>query len=168
MGKTMATRPFCLAAIATLAMLALASASNAQQTCHGCCLLDPAIRHTNGMPIASSEPRRNSSVTWTCNPDKLGYCGGKYYWPCCDSVRCRPMIDAYRGCYTPVQLRGYKTFIGTVCPPGSAPSAMDGFEPVGMTTLGSVPNNCMTPGAGMGSGMGGTSPPVSPMGFMGQ
>jgi hypothetical protein len=165
----MSVRSTCLEIVAVLLLLAASSTTLAQQPCRGCCLLDPAIRHTNGMPIASSEPRRNSSVTWTCNPDKLGYCGGKYYLPCCDSVRCGPMLDAYRGCYTPVQLRGYKTFIGTVCPPGEAAMTMDGFEPVGMTTLGAVPNNYMTPGGapGMGRGLGGESPRVSPMGFTG-
>ena len=50
----------------------------AQSAKSGDRLIDPQIYHTNRMPIASSEPHRNGSVCWTCNPDHWGYCGGCY------------------------------------------------------------------------------------------
>lgn len=145
---------FCqLAALSIVATAACAAPADAQ-----CCrfLLDPAIRHTNGMPIASSEPRRNSSVTWTCNPDKIGYCGGCYYRPCCDSLSCRAIAAACRGCYFP---RGYhyRTYIGSVCPPQGSTGGYDGIEPVGMNTLGELPNDIL----GVG---GGVVPAVPPLG----
>lgn len=140
------------------AVLALVAASGLMCPVAAKCpvLLDPAIRHTNGIPIASSEPHRNSSVNWTCNPDKLGYCGGRYYWPCCDSVHLRQLAAAAHGCYTPPCTR-YQTHVGSVCPPGQLPAGMEGIESVGMTPLGELPNDAM----GMG-GLGGPSVPAVP------
>lgn len=113
--------------------------------------IDPAIRHTNGMPIASSEPRRTSSVNWTCNPDKIGYCGGYYYRPCIDSIRLGRLQAAANGCYTPAGQR-YRSYIGTICPLGEAAGGVEGIEPVGMTPLGQLPNDRAELGAGPGGG----------------
>lgn len=144
----MTTHPLCLAGGVALA-LTLWGATRATAEI-GNPLLDPNIRHTNGMPIASSEPRRTSSVAWQCNPDKLGYCGGHYYWPCCDSLRPRRIWAGCQGCYTPMELRGYGTYIGSVCPPSDGVASMEGIEPAGMSMLGELPNDAAALGPGLG------------------
>lgn len=118
----------------------------------GSLLLDPGIRHTNGMALASTEPLRTNSMSWQCNPDNLGYCGGHYYIPCCDSLRRHRLADAARGCYTPREHRRYQWYSGY----GGADvsGAMDGIESAGMSTLGRLPNDMLAPG----------SSPVSPLG----
>ncbi len=132
-----------LALLPAVVLGALSSVSNA----HCPCLLDPVIRHTNGMPIATSQPCRTNSVSWTCNPDQLGYCGGRYYWPCVDSMRCYRLRDAAHGCYTPAEHRRYKAYIGCVCPVGQPyASTQAGIEPTGMAELGQIPNDALSLG----------------------
>lgn len=140
----MTIRRFCPIVAASLCCLILTS-SESLSLGGGICL-DPAIRHTNGMPIASSEPLRTNSVSWTCNPDNLGYCGGHYYWPCCDSLRPSRLWAAAHGCYTPAQ-HHYRWYAGHFCPPGEAPSEWQGIESTGMSTLGQLPNAVLVPGA---------------------
>lgn len=142
-----------------LAVFALASSTQVEAKV-GCVMLDPGTRHTNGMPIARSEPQRTNSVTWQCNPDNLGYCGCRYYWPCCATLRPRNVCDAARGHYTPRQLRGYKSYAGCVCPEHTEFAGIDGIEPPGMVQVGQVSNSLATPGLG-GAGV----PLSTPAGF---
>lgn len=144
----MTTHQLCLASSVALALAVWAASPAAAEI--GNPLLDPGIRHTNGMPIASSEPRRNSSVTWQCNPDHVGQCGCRYYWPCCDSLLPGRVYSACQGCYTPRQLRGYGTYIGSVCPPPCDAASLDGIEPTGMNLLGQLPNDAAAAGSVIG------------------
>lgn len=140
------------------AAFALPSAVSVQAKV-GCVLLEPATRHTNGIPMARSEPRRTTSVTWQCNPENLGYCGCHYYWPCCESLRPRNVWDAAHARYTPREFRSYKSYAGCVCPAGVECSGIDGIEPPGMVQLGQVSNTLVTPGLG-GPGVGGPGVPL--------
>ena len=113
-------------------------------------LLDPAIRHTNGVPIATSEPLRNGSMSWNCNPDFMGYCGGKYYWPCLESLRFYRVRAATKGCVTPYE-HTYEWYAGQVCPPCEVESTFDGLEAPGFSNLGELPNGMLMPGAPTGA-----------------
>ena len=52
-------------------------------------LLDPVTTYTNGMPLASSTPLRSHNVNYRCDPDRSGCCGGRYNFPCLNSL-CHP------------------------------------------------------------------------------
>lgn len=129
----------------------------------GTLLLDPAVRHTNGLPIASSSPLRNSSVDWTCNPDKLGWCGGQYYIPCLDSIRPSRIAADYRR-HHGAPCAGPLASSPSIGSPGTA----DGLEQPGMVPLGSLPNDGLAsgmlipPGRGGGQMPGLSLPPPAP------
>lgn len=112
--------------------------------------LDPGIRHTNGMRIASSEPQRAPSVYWSCNPEKIGYCGGNYYRPCIDSMRPTSLMAGYRGCYSQMPGR----YNPRPCPVGprcsEELSSADGLEQPGMTQLGQLRSVGISQGAPQG------------------
>ncbi|QDU54738.1 hypothetical protein [Aeoliella mucimassa] len=124
-------------------------------------LVDPGTRHTNGIPMATSEPLRGPSVSWNCNPDRLGYCGGRYYVPCVDSLRPSRVWAAAHGNLTPPQ-HTYNWNANLMCPPCDQESSFDGIEPAGFSQLGELPNNMMMPG---GAGRGSAGAVAPPAGF---
>ena len=128
------------------AVLALAL-SAAECRAQVSCLLDPVITHTNGVRLASSTPERSHNMYWQCDPNHIGYCGGRMYGPCRNDLRSlgtRPM-----GCLP--------------LPPGPAPGpvrshtmhAMDGIEQEDGATLGAIPF-IVVPGAAAGVGLPGS------------
>ncbi|MGI9456625.1 MAG: hypothetical protein ACR2NU_08690 [Aeoliella sp.] len=128
-------------------VVALTTTANAGNAC-----LHPAIKHTNGMRIASSEPHRASSVEWQCNPDKLGYCGGVYYLPCIDSIRCSNIRRARHGCYSH-SCGHYRSSACGVERFEVAGDRFEGVEPAGMAELGQLSNDLV------GIGLGVAAPP---------
>ncbi len=132
---------FRLSVTRTLGLLTLGLALiGASESTAVSILLDPAVRHTNGMRTATSKPLRASSVNWTCNPDKLGYCGGVYYWPCIDSIRPSKWKQAGQGCGSP----SHGTYRSYGCGPTGYPSAelpATSIESAGMTSLGQIPSS---------------------------
>lgn len=51
-----------------------------------CTILDPVTTHTNGMPLASSQPERSHNAYYKCDPDRTGCCGGRYNFACLNSL----------------------------------------------------------------------------------
>ncbi|MEN0109862.1 MAG: hypothetical protein AAF805_03980 [Planctomycetota bacterium] len=96
-------------------------------------LLDPVVTHTNGMRLASTTPLRSHHVYWQCDPNHTGYCGGRYYTHCRNSLR-----GVGERCH------------GEFCPPYTDSSgatlnhthhAIDGLENADAASLGTLPSD---------------------------
>lgn len=132
-----------------LSMVCVFTALSSRCSARGNAFLEPAIHHTNGMRVASSEAQRCPSVNWSCNPDHLGYCSGYYFRPCLDSLRVNRIAGAREGCYS-LHNGPYSTSIHQVCPEYEPAGQFDGIEATGATLLGNIPNDMLGPGLGPG------------------
>ena len=90
--------------------------------------IDPVTTYTNGMPLASSTPLRSHNVYYGCDPDRAGCCGGRYNWPCLNS------ITNPNTCCTGAKAPSYEGW-GTE----AAVPAIAGVEAVRVQELGTVP-----------------------------
>lgn len=117
--------------IASLLVFVFPAATNG----YDYCLLDPQTTHTNGMPVASSTPCRANSVYWSCDPYRLGMCGGRWNCPCCNSICGYPGI----GCCQ----CNHSGYPGAPCPPSGACvcGESQGFDSSSGTVLGRIPND---------------------------
>lgn len=144
-------RSLLLIAIAVVGTVSAAPVCEAR----GNAFLEPAVHHTNGMRVASSEAQRTASVNYRPNPDHLGYCSGYYFRPCLDSLRGNRIEAAKRGCYS-LHCGPYTTSVLDVCPNDCQKlvpvvGSTDGVEPEGVAMLGNIPNEVI--GVGIGGGV---------------
>lgn len=109
-------------------------------------MFDPVVTYTNGMPLASSTPLRSHKYNYTCDADRINWCGGYMHGPIRSSnantvnLLAQKLHDKRGGHRNP-------NYLG---PDDCASHALDGLEGPGAQPLGHIPaplGGAMTPAA---------------------